>query len=422
MISFFIILVFIGLAYHSLVRFIQRHQKEVRQTGKGHKAAALPRFYGYIAATMMLSILVVFLILFGSFGAALTTWLNELLSHTLTGTDYLYAGLLVVGLLSLSIFPLFLRPTVRARHIIERGGRVLFLGAALVAVLVTSIAVILLLKESLHFFKLVSLQDFLGGRVWAPEISYGSEEGFQKGADAGHYGALPLFTGTFLITGIAMLVGGGLGLMVAIYTSQFAKSTTRTFLKPALEILAGIPTVVYGFFALTFVAPTLQALGEIFHVSISSESALGAGLVMGLMILPIISSLCDDALTSLPSALKQNALAMGATATEAIRSVLVPAAFPGITASFLLAISRATGETMLVLMAASLQPHLTGNPLEAVTTVTVQIVSLLTGDQEFESPKTLSAFALALVLFLVTLFLNVLALFFVNRHAKRYEL
>lgn len=399
MIPLLLTLAFVALAY----KICERHFEHLQGTPH-QQLSALPKFYGYVAGTFML----------GTLGLFWTVW-------ALVGGDGETRGrglffCLIVASLTLGGVRWILKPSLRARHIVERWGRGLFIGAAFISVGITSALVLLLLKESAHFFSLVPLSDFLFGTVWAPEISHGTQ------APLGHYGALPLVSGTFLITFVALCTGGFLGLMVALYTSQFAKPLTRTFLKPALEILAGIPTIVYGFFALAVVAPGLHHLGEWLHIPISSESALGAGLVMGFMIAPIISSLSDDALRSLPRALKQNALAMGATSTEAIRTVLIPAAFPGITASFLLAISRATGETILVLMAASLQPNLTGNPLEAVTTVTVQIVSLLTGDQAFESAKTLSAFALALVLFLMTLFLNILALFLVNRHAKRYEL
>lgn len=386
----------------------------VRQASKqlGEALRSLPKFYGYLGASLM-ALWLVFLMTV----SPLVVFFFQ------AGEGALFLSLCLGGLLFLGVLTKIMVPRLKSRPLVERFGKGLFFLAALVSVMITFIVVGLLFKESLKFFSLVPVQDFLGGKIWAPEISYTPRTSGEGAVPAkGLYGALPLFGGTFLITGIALLVGGGLGLMVALYTSQFAKPKTRLILKPALEILAGIPTVVYGFFALAVMGPALHSLGEKIHLSISSESALGAGLVMGLMILPIVSSLSDDALSSLPSSLKRNALAMGATSTEAIQTVLMPAAFPGIVSSLLLAVSRATGETMLVLMAASLQPKLTANPLDAVTTVTVQIVSLLTGDQEFESAKTLSAFALALVLFLTTLSLTILALFFANRHAKRYDL
>lgn len=397
-------LFFMGAAYFVSVKSVRRAEQRTEK-----KPLALPKFYGYLGSSLMTLLLTVLI--------AGVPFYKKL------GVSNLYIPLIVGGGIFLLLLSKIMVPSLRARTLVEKGGQILFSAASFFSALITFVVVLLLFKESVKFFNLVSLSDFLFGEIWAPEISYSHGISAEEGVSVnGQYGALPLFAGTFLITTIALFVGGGLGLMVAIYTSQFAKPKTRIILKPALEILAGIPTVVYGFFALAVMAPALHTFGEFFHFSISSESALGAGLVMGLMILPIISSLSDDALSSLPGALKQNALAMGATSTEAIQTVLIPAAFPGILSAFLLAVSRATGETMLVLMAASLQPKLTGNPLEAVTTVTVQIVSLLTGDQEFESAKTLSAFALALVLFLTTLVLTILALFFVNRHAKRYEL
>jgi phosphate transport system permease protein len=299
---------------------------------------------------------------------------------------------------------------------LEGVGKILFALAAFCAVIITGAIVFLLVKESWAFFQLVPLMDFLTGTHWAPAISLSP-----AGASQGSYGALPLFGGSLLITLIALFVGGPLGILVAIYTSEYATATTRRWLKPCVEVLAGIPTIVYGFFALAIVSPGLYQLGEFLGIPVSGESALGAGLVMGLMILPIISALSDDALRAVPRALFDNALALGSTRSEIIKKVLVPAALPGIISAFLLAISRAIGETMLALMAVGLQANLTANPLTYVTTLTVQIVTTLTGDQEFESAKTLSAFALALFLFLVTLTLNIVALSVARWHYKRYE-
>ena len=232
---------------------------------------------------------------------------------------------------------------------------------------------------------------------------------------------MPLFAGTLLISFIAMVVAVPIGLMSAIYLSEFAGPRLRASAKPLLEILAGIPTVVYGFFAALIVAPFIRDSGSMLGLDVASESALAAGLVMGVMIIPFVSSLSDDVINAVPQSLRDGAYALGATQAETIRKVIFPAALPGIVGGILLAVSRAIGETMIVVMAAGLAANLTANPLEAVTTVTVQIVTLLTGDQEFDSPKTLAAFALGLVLFAVTLILNVIALTVVRKYREQYE-
>jgi phosphate transport system permease protein len=238
---------------------------------------------------------------------------------------------------------------------------------------------------------------------------------------SGAFGAVPLFAGTLLISGIAMLVAVPLGLMTAIYLSEYAAPRARAVIKPVLEVLAGIPTVVYGYFAALTVAPMLREAGDYLGIAVASESALGAGLVMGVMIIPFVSSLSDDVINAVPQSLRDGSLALGATTSETIKRVVFPAALPGIVGGVLLAVSRAIGETMIVVMAAGLSANLTANPLEAVTTVTVQIVTLLVGDQEFDSPKTLAAFALGLVLFVVTLALNVIALHVVRKYREQYE-
>ena len=232
---------------------------------------------------------------------------------------------------------------------------------------------------------------------------------------------VPLFTGTLLISAVAMLVAVPVGLMSAIYLAEYASRRLRSIAKPLLEILAGIPTVVYGFFAALVVAPAIRDAGNALGLEVASQSALAAGLVMGVMIIPFVSSLSDDVINAVPQALREGSLGLGATKSETIRQVVLPAALPGIVGSILLAVSRAIGETMIVVMAAGLAANLTANPLEAVTTVTAQIVTLLVGDQEFDSPKTLAAFALGLVLFLITLALNVVALHVVRRYREQYE-
>jgi phosphate transport system permease protein len=230
-----------------------------------------------------------------------------------------------------------------------------------------------------------------------------------------------VFAGTLLISAIAMAIAVPIGLMSAIYMSEYASKTVRNFAKPLMEILAGIPTVVYGFFAALVVAPAIRGMGQSMGMDISSESALAAGAVMGIMIIPFVSSLSDDMINAVPQALRDGAYGLGATQSETIRQVVLPAALPGIVGGVLLAISRAIGETMIVVMAAGLTANMTLNPLKTVTTVTVQIVTLLVGDQEFDSPKTLAAFALGLLLFIVTLCLNIIALHVVRKYREQYE-
>ena len=263
----------------------------------------------------------------------------------------------------------------------------------------------------------VFAQDFLFGLEWQPQTAMRAD---QVGS-SGSFGAVPLFTGTALISLIALLTAGPIGLFAAIYLAEYSGKKVRDSVKPLLEILAGVPTVIYGFFAALIVAPMLRDAGGFMGIGISSESALAAGLVMGIMIIPIVSSLSDDVIASVPGALREASYSLGATQSETIRRVVLPAALPGIVSAMLLAASRAIGETMIVVMAAGLSANLTANPFAAVTTITVQIVGLLTGDQEFDSPKTLAAFALGLVLFVVTLCLNITALRVVNKYREKYD-
>ena len=286
-----------------------------------------------------------------------------------------------------------------------------------IAILATIGIVLSVLFESIRFFQSVPVFDFLLGTVWSPQTAIRAD---QIGS-SGLFGAIPLFTGTLLITIIVMLVSVPLGLMSALYLNEFAHPTTRTVIKPLLEVLAGIPTVVYGFFAALAVAPVIRQAGESIGLNVSSESALAAGITMGIMIIPFISSLSDDVIAAVPRSLREGSYSLGATRAETITKVILPAALPGIVGSILLAISRAIGETMIVVMAVGFAANLTANPLESVTTVTVQIVSLLKGDQEFDSTKTLAAFALGLTLFFITLMLNVLALQVVKKYREKYE-
>jgi phosphate transport system permease protein len=308
-------------------------------------------------------------------------------------------------------------PEFQARTLVEKMVRRGLVGASTFAILVTIGIVLSLVFETIRFFQAVSPVEFLFGLHWSPQTALRVD---QVGS-SGSFGAIPLFTGTLLITSIAMSIAGPVGLFSAVYLNFYASRGLREVAKPLLEILAGVPTVVYGYFAAISVAPFLRDTGERLGLSVASQSALAAGLVMGIMIIPFISSLSDDAITAVPGSLRDGSYGLGATRSETIRLVIVPAALPGIMGGFLLAFSRAIGETMIVVMAAGLAANLTGNPLNAVTTVTVQIVALLTGDQEFDSPKTLSAFALGLMLFVVTLVLNVCALKVVTRYRETYD-
>lgn len=308
-------------------------------------------------------------------------------------------------------------PELRARNRVETAVKGFLILCSLVAIFTTLGIVLSVLFEALRFFQSVPVSEFLFGLKWSPQTALRVDQVGSSGA----FGAVPLFAGTMLISVIAMLVAVPVGLFSAVYLSEYAHPRFRGVAKPLLEVLAGIPTVVYGFFAVLTVAPLLRDSGSLIGLDVASESALAAGLVMGIMIIPFVSSLSDDVLTAVPRALRDGSLALGATRSETIRKVVFPAALPGIVGGILLAVSRAIGETMIVVMAAGLAANLTANPLEAVTTVTVQIVTLLVGDQEFDSPKTLAAFALGLVLFAVTLMLNILALHIVRRYREQYE-
>ncbi|MDR3518632.1 MAG: phosphate ABC transporter permease subunit PstC [Azospirillaceae bacterium] len=323
----------------------------------------------------------------------------------------------VIALLALSAARTRIKPALRARNQVERTVNVFLILCSLVAIMTTIGIVMSLLFEALRFFGRVSLFDFLTGLQWSPQTAMRSD---QTGA-VGAFGAVPLFLGTMLIAVIAMLVAVPVGLMSAIYMSEYAPLRVRSTVKPLLEILAGIPTVVYGFFAALTMAPFIRDVGLALGLSVSSESALAAGLVMGIMIIPFVSSLADDVINAVPQSLRDGSYGLGATKSETIRQVILPAALPGVVGGVLLGFSRAIGETMIVVMAAGLSANLTINPLQAVTTVTVQIASLIKGDQEFDSPKTLSVFGLGLVLFFVTLCLNLVALRVVQKYREKYD-
>jgi phosphate transport system permease protein len=331
--------------------------------------------------------------------------------YAAAGTGIALTLMLIGGLWSFSQ----LRPGLRARNRVERIAMAGLLAAALIAVLTTIGIVTSLLFESIQFFRVVPASAFLFGTRWSPQAA--------GQGDVTAFGAVALFWGTIFIGAIiAMIIAIPIGLMTAIYLTQYAGGRVRAWIKPMLEILAGIPTVVYGYFAALTVAPAVRKFGIGLGIeNATAESALAAGLVMGIMIIPFISSMADDALAAVPQSMRDGSLAMGATRSETIRRVLLPAALPGVAGGILLAVSRAIGETMIVVMAAGFAANLTANPFASVTTVTVQIVQLLTGEQSFDTPVALSAFALGLVLFIVTLLLNIVALRVVKAYREAYD-
>lgn len=310
-----------------------------------------------------------------------------------------------------------IQPQFRSRERVERVIMVLMIAASSIAVITTIGIILSLIFETFRFFTKVPFTEFLFGLSWSPQLAIRADQVGSSGA----FGAIPVFAGTLLITVIAMIVAVPVGLLSAVYMAEYANPRFRAVAKPLLEILAGIPTVVYGFFAALTVAPLIRGWGETVGLDVASESALAAGLVMGVMIIPFVSSLSDDVITAVPQSLRDGSYGLGATRSETITQVVLPAALPGIVGAVLLAVSRAIGETMIVVMAAGLAANLTANPLEAVTTVTVQIVTLLVGDQEFDSAKTLAAFALGLLLFIITLILNVIALVVVRKYREKYD-
>ncbi len=304
-----------------------------------------------------------------------------------------------------------IKPAFRARNATERFVTWLLILASLVAVLTTAGIVLSLVFETLHFFRLYPAQDFFFGSVWNPQFRGGSS-----------LGILPLLWGTMYVSLIALVVAVPIGLLAAIYLSEYATARMRTFAKPAIEVLAGIPTIVYGLFALITVGPLLRDwFAQPLGLGNSSSSVMTAGLVMGIMLIPFVSSLSDDIINAVPQSLRDGSYGLGATQSETIRKVVFPAALPGIVGAILLAASRAIGETMIVVLGAGAAAKLSLNPFEAMTTITVKIVSQLTGDTEFASPETLVAFALGLTLFTVTLALNIVALYVVRKYREQYE-
>jgi len=335
----------------------------------------------------------------------------------------LVSAALALGAVSLLFINKTLSGETKARDLVEDFIKGMLMLASFISILTTFGILISILFEAIHFFQRESFFGFIFGTNWNPDTAFLEGAGRStEGAGAANFGAVPIFAGTFYITAIAMAVAVPIGLFAAIYMSEYASQKLRDRVKPALEILAGIPTVVYGFFAAITVAPFIVSLFSSIGLDASYQSALGAGIVMGIMIVPIIASLSDDVISSVPQNIRNGSLALGMNKAETIKFVVLPSAMPGIIAATLLGISRALGETMIVVMAASLRPNLTWNPLEDMTTVTVKIVESLVGDQEFNSSLTLSAFALGLVLFVVTLIINVISVYTIRSFHRKYKI
>ena len=327
------------------------------------------------------------------------------------------ATILLIGAGALWLGVRAINPKLRLRILLEKFIIRVLLMASLISILTTIGIVLSIVFEAVHFFRIVNFWDFLTGTTWNPDAASIGDDGTLRHL----FGSVPLFAGTFMITAIAMCVAIPVGLFSAICMSEYASLRVRRTAKPALEILAGIPTVVYGFFAAITVSPLVVRVAESVGLQADYTNALSPGLVMGIMIIPLVSSLSDDVISSVPQSLREGSLALGAYPSETIKRVVLPAALPGIVSACLLAISRAVGETMIVVMAAGLQPNLSWNPLEGMTTVNVRIVDALTGDQAFDSPETLAAFGLGLVLLILTLCLNIVSLTVIRKFRQKYE-
>ncbi len=404
-----ILLVFFGgLVPMAAVAFALGRRKALLSDAAGSRMHSLPAQYGvYVATWMALPALAIGIVAASA----------ALLGLQVPSAPFVLSFALFGAAVGLMIALRKVEPTLRARNAIEKFVYWTLFAASLVSILTTFGIIISILFEALKFFSQVSVWDFVTGTNWSPVATFRPG---QQAADS-QFGSVPLFAGTFMITLVAMLVAIPVGLLSAIYMSEYASYRVRTLAKPMLEILAGIPTVVYGFFAAITVSPLVVEVANFFGLHASYTNALAPGLVMGIMIIPFISSLSDDVINSIPNSLREGAYALGATKSETIKQIILPAAFPGIMAAALLGVSRALGETMIVVMAAGLRPNLTWNPLEDMTTVTVRIVDALTGDQAFDSPETLAAFALGLVLFVVTLTLNLISIIVIRKFRQSYE-
>jgi phosphate transport system permease protein len=408
----FLLAAVIALGLAAIGYYVSRW-KAVRLIREGNRPKATPDYYGLHTVLLMflpalgISIVLAILRTAGLVDASNLVWI---------GTWCLLPALILLPAVKL------VRMTLNARVLVERSVYMALMTAALLSIVTTLGILLSVLFESIRFFQQVSLLEFLFGTTWSPGGAFLESAGRsgEQGTDS-QFGALPLFAGTLMMTTIAMLVAVPLGLMAAIYTAEYARPGVRRAVKPMLEILAGIPTVVYGFFAAITLAPMIVKFAGWIGLHASLENALAPGVVMGVMVIPFMSSLCDDIISSLPQNIRLASMALGSTRSEMIKRVVLPAAMPGIMSAFLLCVSRAIGETMIVVMAAGMAANLTANPLEQVTTVTVHIVANLTGDLAYDNPQTLSAFGLGLTLLVITLVFNIISAIIIRKFRQRYE-
>ena len=403
-----------GLFPLMFIGYIIGKARAVGIRAQGIKMHSQPDQYGWFVALytglpiITIGVVGVFLYLFG---------IDSIPPFMLVG------GALSVGAITLLMVFRSVDPQTRARDLVENFIKGMLLFASLISVMTTFGILLSIIFEALHFFQTQSLSYFLFGTEWSPDTAFLEGAGRSDASAAqAKFGAVPIFAGTFYITIMAMILAVPVGLLSAIFMSEYATPRLRSQLKPFLEILAGIPTVVYGFFAALTIAPAIVHFFAMFGIEAQFQNALSSGIIMGVMIIPFISSLSDDVISSVPQSMRNGAYALGMNKAETIRFVVLPSAMPGIIASILLAVSRALGETMIVVMAAGLRPNLTWNPLEDMTTVTVKIVESLTGDQEFNNPLTLSAFALGFVLFVVTLVINIISVSTIRSFHRKYKI
>ncbi len=397
----------------AIVAYQLSRQKTLALVTTGQQLRSTPDYYGWHSVFVM-------------FLPALVLTIGLVIVGRLAGVQIPRLALAAtwIALPALILWPAvrLIRAEMNARVLCDRVIYTLLLGAAMVSILTTVGIVLSVVFEALRFFQQVSFMEFITGTTWAPGGAFleSAGRGGEQGTET-EFGAVPLFAGTIMVSAVAMLVAVPLGLLAAVYMAEYAPRKSRRVLKPMLEVLAGIPTVVYGFFAAITVAPIIVDVCSWIGIQASFENALAPGMVMGIMIIPFMSSLCDDVITSVPQNLRSASLSLGATQSEMIKGIVLPAALPGIVSAFLLSVSRAVGETMIVVMAAGMAANLTANPLDQMTTVTVHIVANLTGDLAYDNPQTLSAFGLGLTLLIVTLILNVISVIVIRRFRQRYE-
>jgi len=398
----FIMGYFLALIFFSIASFIFTKKSFLHKKVLSHgEFKSVPNYYGYCSTIWTL---------LGAFTLIFVLATTKKLSLEL----FTLATLIFTVALNLFVQKK-LSGEFNARKHFEKAFMIILKITSLISIIITFMIIASILLEALRFFSQIPLTSFLFGTKWSPQSA------MPGAAGAGNFGAIPVFLGTLLITTIAIIIAVPFGIYSAVYLTEYANKKFRSIAKPILEILAGVPTVVYGYFAAFTVAPFLKSLFANFGIPIEAESALAAGVVMGIMIIPFVLSLSDDVMNAVPDALRSASLGLGSTKSEMIKKVIIPAALPGISGAVLLAISRAIGETMIVVMAAGLNAKMTFNPLESVTTATAQIVTLLVGDQEFDSNKTLAAFALGITLFVITLMLNLFALIIVKKYREQYD-